>query len=70
MIPTAAVAHHGAVGLDHHALGDRVGAGGDRFGRLFHLDQAHPAVAGDRQTRVVAEAGNLDAGLLAGLAGR
>ena len=32
-----------------------------------HLDEAHPAVAGDRQPLVVAEPRDLDPGLLAGL---
>ena len=37
------------------------------FGHALHLDQAHAAVAGDRQALVIAEARDLDAGLLAGL---
>ena len=37
------------------------------LGMPGHLDQAHAAVAGDRQALVVAEARDLDAGLLAGL---
>ena len=46
---------------------DAHGAGGDGLGAALHLDQAHAAVAGDRQALVVAEARDLDAGLLAGL---
>ncbi len=64
----ARVAHHGVVGVHHHAVGDRIGAGGDRLRRrFFDLDQAHAAVAGDRQALVVAEARDLDAGGLARL---
>ena len=55
------------VGVDHHAVAGRHGAGGDRLGRALHLDQAHAAVAGDRQAVVVAEARDLGAGQLAGL---
>ena len=58
---------HRRVGLDDHAVGRRHRAGGDRLGRLLHLDQAHAAIAGDRQALVVAEARDLDADLLAGL---
>src|SRR5208283_2651565 len=53
--------------LDHHAVGDRLRAGRDRLGRLLDLDEAHAAVAGDRQALVVAEARDLLAGELAGL---
>ena len=64
----ARLAHHRAVGVHHHAVGDRIGAGGDRLRRrLLDLDQAHAAIAGDRQALVVAEARNFDAGRLAGL---
>src|SRR5690606_18894995 len=55
------------VGLNHHALRDRHGAGRDGLGRLLLLDQAHAAVAGDRQALVVAEARDLAARELAGL---
>ena len=57
----------GRVGEDLHAVGDRIGAGGDGLRRLLHLDQAHPAIAGDRQAFVVAEARDFLAGGLAGL---
>src|SRR3546814_447972 len=66
----ARLLHLVGVGLDHHALADRHGAGGDRLGRTLHLDQAHAAVAGHRQAVVVAESRNLDAGELAGLQDR
>ena len=73
--PLARLLHHGRVGVDDLGgavlVGGKVvdahGAGGDRLGAALHLDQAHAAVAGDRQALVVAEARDLDAGLLAGL---
>ena len=43
------------------------GAGGDRLRHARHLDQAHAAIAGDRQPLVIAEARDLDAGQLARL---
>ena len=43
------------------------GATCDRLRAALHLDQAHPAIAGDRQPLVVAEARNFGAGGLAGL---
>ena len=44
------------------------GTGGRRLWRAaLHLDEAHAAIAGDRQTLVVAKARNLDASCLAGL---
>ena len=46
---------------------DAHGARGDGLRHALHLDQAHAAVAGDRQALVVAEARNLGASLLAGL---
>src|ERR1700722_969677 len=59
---------HLRVGDDLLTLGGRQGAGGLRLGRAwFHFHQAHPAVAGDRQTLVVAEARNLAAGELGDL---
>src|SRR6185437_17149297 len=43
-------------------------AGRDRLGRrLLHFDEAHPAIAGDRQPVVVAEPRDLDAGRFRGL---
>ena len=46
---------------------DAHGAGGDRLRHAADLDQAHAAIAGDRQALVIAEARDLDAGQLAGL---
>src|SRR6185369_3384797 len=43
------------------------GARGDGLRHAGHFDQAHAAIAGNRQALVVAEAGNLDAGNFAGL---
>ena len=60
----ARLAHHRRVGMHHHAVGHRHGAGGDRLRRrLLDLDQAHAAIAGDRQALVVAEARDFDAQL-------
>src|SRR6185312_10067330 len=53
-----------ALRMDYHAIGNRLGAGRDRFRRLFLLDQAHAAIAGDGEALVVAEMRNLDAELL------
>ena len=50
--------------LHHHAVGDRLGAGGDRLALALHLDQALPAGAGRGQQRVVAEPRDRDAHLL------
>ena len=55
--------HHALAGLDRllrigehdHAVHDRLRARRHRLGRLLHLDQAHAAVAGDRQPLVEAE---------------
>ena len=55
------------VGTDDHALAGRHGAGGNGLRGTFHVDKAHPAVAGDRQSVVIAEARDLDAGFLAGM---
>ena len=49
------------VGLDLPSVHDGHGAGGHGLGALLHLHQTHAAVAGDGETVVVAEAGNLDA---------
>ena len=46
---------------------DAHGAGGDGLRHAGDLDQAHAAIAGDRQALVIAEARDLDAGELAGL---
>src|SRR5262249_16596974 len=53
-----------AVGRD---IADLERAGGLGLGRADPLDQAHAAIAGDREALVVAEAGNLGAGELARL---
>ena len=63
----ARLLHRRRVGLDHHAVAHRHRAGGDRLRRLLHLDQAHAAIAGDRQALVIAEARDFGAGQLAGL---
>ena len=68
--PPARLLHPGRVGVDHHAVGHRHGAGRHRLGRPLHLHQAHAAVAGDGQAFVIAEPGNFDARLLAGLEDR
>ena len=65
--PLARLPHRRRVGADHHVVADRHRAGGDRLGRALHLDQAHAAIAGDRQALVIAEARNLHPRLLAGL---
>ena len=46
---------------------DRHGAGGLRLRHALHLDQAHAAIAGDRQALVIAEARHFGARHLAGL---
>ena len=65
--PVAGLFGHLAIGADHHVVGRRHRAGGDRLRRFFLLDQAHAAIAGDRQALVEAEMGDFDAGELAGL---
>ncbi len=56
-----------ALGADHHALGDRRGAGRLQLGHLLDFHQAHAAGALQRQAGVVAEGRHLDACALAGL---
>ena len=72
----ARLARHRRVGQDDRRLAvrtgaqifDRHGAGRRRLGRsAFHFDEAHPAVAGDRQPLVEAEPRNLGASRLASL---
>src|SRR5690606_18468786 len=71
----ARLLHHRRVGVDHlgaavlvrRQIADAHGAGGNRLRHADHLDEAHTAVAGDRQTLVVAEAGDGHARLLASL---
>src|SRR5215472_426891 len=52
---------------NHHPVGRRHRAGGDRLWRLFDFDQTHAAIAGDRKALVVAEMRDLDPGMLTGL---
>jgi hypothetical protein len=54
----------GELRVDHHAVGDRGGAGGHRLALALHLDQALPAGADRVEQRVVAEARDLDADAL------
>ena len=63
----ARLMHGRRVGPDHHVVGRRHRARRDGLGRLLHLDQAHPAVAGDVEARVVTEDGDLPPCGLAGL---
>ena len=72
----ARLARHRRIGLDDRRLAVRAGAkvlhrhgaGGGRLRRAaLHFDEAHAAVAGDRQPLVEAEARNFRAGGLAGL---
>ncbi len=52
---------------DKLAIAGRHGTGGDRLRRAFQFDQAHAAIAGHRQTVVIAKARHLDTGRFAGL---
>ena len=66
--PLARLADAGRVGEDLLALGGRQRAARLRLGRpRLHLDQAHPAIAGDGEPLMIAEARNLLARQLAGL---
>jgi hypothetical protein len=56
----------GLLGLDHHAVGHRGGAGGERLALPAHLDQALPAGAERGEQPVVAEARDHDPQLLGG----
>ena len=56
-----------SLGRDDHAFGDRCGARGLELRHLFDADDAHAAGGLQRETRVVAKGGNLDAGGLAGV---
>ena len=61
--PFAGLLDHRRVGEDLLPLGSRKGTRGLRLRRSgLHLDQAHAAVAGDRQPLVIAEARNLLSG--------
>src|SRR5882757_3522234 len=62
---------HRRVGEDLLLVGDGQRAARLRLGRTgLHLDQAHPAIAGDGKAFVVAEARDLDARQLTGLQDR
>ena len=50
-----------ATGIAQDAIG---------FGRPLYFDQAHAAIAGDRQSLVIAEMRDLDPGMFAGLQDR
>jgi hypothetical protein len=66
--PLARLADAGRVGEDLLIVRGRQRAAGLGLGRPgLHLDQAHPAIAGDGQPLVIAEARDLLAGKLAGL---
>ena len=73
--PSRAFLHHRRLGVDDRRLAVRAGpavahapgAGRDRLRRALQLDQAHAAIAGDRQPLVEAEARNLRARRLARL---
>ncbi len=73
--PLARLAHHGRAGVDDGRLALRPrpavayapSAARDRLGRADELDQAHAAVAGDRQPLMEAEARDLRARRLARL---
>ena len=53
-----------ALGAHDHALRDRGGAGRHGLGHFFYIDQAHAAVGRNAELLVVAEMGNVGAGLL------
>ena len=73
--PFARLVHHRRPGVDLRRLALRArpavahapGAGRHRLGRALQLDQAHAAIAGDRQPLVEAEARDFRARGLAGL---
>ena len=64
---TAGLADVGRVGLDLHALPHQLAAGGHVEAHLLDLDHAHAAGALQAQVGVVAEPGDADPELLAGL---
>ena len=55
---------HFGMGMHHHAVGYRRGAGRQRLGRFFHFHQAHAAAGGDGKFFVVTEVGDVGAELL------
>ncbi|MNY58474.1 hypothetical protein D3C86_1948140 [compost metagenome] len=66
--PFAGLLHHRRVGEDLLTFGGRQGARSLRLRRSrLHLDQAHPAVAGDGQALMVAETRDLVPGALGDL---
>src|SRR5262249_8679979 len=73
--PFARLAHHRRLGADRRrlavwsrpAVAHAPRAGSDRLGRALELDQAHAAIAGDREPFMEAEARDFRARGLAGL---
>ncbi|MGY3409558.1 hypothetical protein ACVWZV_005671 [Bradyrhizobium sp. GM5.1] len=71
----ARLLHHRRTGGDFRrlalgawtAIAHAPGAARDRLRAALHLDEAHPAIAGDRQPLMIAEARNLGAGRFARL---
>ena len=68
--PFARLGHRFGIGSDDHAVTGGHGTGGNWLRCPLHFDQAHPAVAGDRQPVVVTKARDFDAGFLTGLQDR
>ena len=58
----ARLQHLGRVGVDHHALGDRIGAGRLEIALLLDLHQADAAGALRRQRRMMAQHRDVDPG--------
>ena len=58
------------IGLNDHAVADGHRTGSDRFRRTLHFHETHAAVTGNRKPLVVAETGDFNAGLFAGLEDR
>ena len=56
--------------VDHHAIGDLGGAGGQELGLALHRHEADAAVADDRELGVPAERRDLDAGRAGGVEDR
>ena len=56
-----------AQGVDDHSVADGERAGGGRAGRALDLDDAHTAGAVGLHAGVVAEVGDVDAGVVGGL---
>ncbi len=58
----ARTAHHLGIGMNHHAFCYRKSASDLKFRSFFYFHQAHAAGGLERQTVVIAECGNSDAG--------